>query len=209
VRLYLIRHGETAHNREGLGLGRADVPLTEHGRRQVVALGQALAAEPFDRIFSSPLGRAMETAEAVAGSRPIPIEPRDELLELDVGETEGMTFAAMRERFPDFLSKWAGPDGTDAIMPAGESIRHMGNRLVPFVRELRTLEAQAIAIVSHNFVTRVLLCLLLDVDLGGFRAFAIGLSSYCVLDLRQNRTAVVTMNEGCHLDHLESVLHPA
>lgn len=207
--LYLVRHGETAYNRDGLGLGRSDVPLTPLGRTQAAALGQRLADQPITRILSSPLARALDTAAAIAGERGVTIEPRAELLELDVGLTEGMTFPAMRERFPDFLRAWGSPAGVSARMPGGESIEDVANRLAPFAAELRELDAPGVAVVSHNFVARVLLCQLLGLEIAAYRAFVIGLASYCALDVSKTRTTVLVMNEGCHLNELESPASPA
>src|SRR5262245_43646512 len=67
VNLYLIRHGETPYNRDGLGLGRADVALTDLGERQAAALGRRFATVKLDKIICSPLQRARQTAAAVAG----------------------------------------------------------------------------------------------------------------------------------------------
>jgi broad specificity phosphatase PhoE len=204
VILHLIRHGETRYNREGLGLGRADAPLTEFGRAQANALGERMANEPIARIYSSPLGRCLETARAVAGGRELLIEARSELIELDVGETEGKTFAAMREEFPEFLAQWASPDPTQVPMPGGESIADLDTRLAPLLRELHRREDETVAVVSHNFVTKVLLCRLLGVEPGLFRSLGIDLASVTSVSVRDGRAFVRKLNDRCHLSALES-----
>jgi probable phosphoglycerate mutase len=98
VTIYLVRHGQTASNRDSLGLGRDDLPLTRLGERQAAALATRMKDVPLERILSSPLGRAHQTALALAAGRAVGVEMRSELLELDVGETEGLTFPQMRER---------------------------------------------------------------------------------------------------------------
>lgn len=200
--LYLIRHGETPYNRDGLALGRADVPLTSFGEQQVAALGIRLAAERITRIFSSPLGRAMATARAVAGERPIVIEPRDELLEMDVGETEGLPFGEMRKRYPDFLRAWAGDGGEEMVMPGGESLRHVELRLMPFIDEVLALDEEGVAIVSHNFVTKVAICRLFGLGLGAFRSFGTDVASVSSFDVRHGRVVARTLNDTCHLHGL-------
>lgn len=202
--LYLVRHGETAHNRDGLGLGRADVPLTTHGALQAARLGQQLAGSPITRVYASPLARALLTAEAVAGPHGLTVETRDGLLELDIGETEGLPFAEIRARYPEFLAQWTGTDGFSARMPGGESMADLAARLAPFAQELRKLDLPAVAVVSHNFVARVLLCHLLGIELSAYRSFVLGLAAYCTLDVRDGRVMVVNINERCHLDALES-----
>jgi broad specificity phosphatase PhoE len=202
-RLYLVRHGETDYNRRGIGLGRADLPLSGHGARQAAALGQRARELTIDRVYSSPLTRCLITAQHVVGGRDIPVECRDELLELDVGETEGMPFPEMRERFGDFIKRWAGPEGAETRMPGGESLRDLHGRLLPFVEHLYASGDEAIAVVSHNFVTRVLLTQLLGMELAGFRSINIDLASLTTVTLRDRRAVVGALNCRCHLHPLE------
>lgn len=202
--LYLVRHGETAYNRDSLGLGRADVTLTDRGLQQAAALGARFAALPLNRVLTSPLLRARQTATAVAGERGIALEARDELLELDVGETEGMHLPQLRERYPEFLAAWLGPDAASARMPGGESLADVAARLAPLVRELRGLPDEQVAVVSHNFVTKVLVCLFLGLPLTAFRSFATDVASVTTLRLRGTRALVTSLNDRCHLDTVES-----
>ena len=201
--VYLIRHGETAYNRDGLGLGRADANLTSFGERQVAALGARLATTAFDSIYASPLGRCLATASQVRCERDIPLLLRDELLELDVGETEGLAFPEMRERYGDFIKAWSGPHGIEARMPGGESLRDLEARLTPFVEHLLESRDEIVAVVSHNFVTRVLLTRLLGLELGMFRALSVDLASLTSITIRDKRTVIRALNDCCHLHGLE------
>ena len=204
MNLYLIRHGQTARNRDGLGLGWDDVPLTPLGELQVSALGRRLAAVPLDRVFSSPLGRALQTAEALIGGHGIPIEIREELTEMDVGECEGLTFAEMQERFPEFLTAWRSESAAAVRMPGGESLADVAERVDPFLAELRETSAQSVAVVSHNFVLKVILCRLLQLDLLKFRGLTVDVASLTTLSLRDGRVYVRALNDSCHLVPLES-----
>lgn len=200
MRLYLVRHGETAYNRDGLGLGRADALLTDRGLRQTAAAVERLAAEPLDRILTSPLTRAAAIARGLAERTGAPLEVRDELTELDVGETEGLPFREMRERFPGFIEAWRAPDPAGVVMPGGESLAQVAARLEPLVAELRALpEDGAVAAVSHNFVLRLLICRLLGLEIAAFRAFAVDLASLSTLSLRAGQTSLRTLNDRCHL----------
>ncbi len=200
MRLLLVRHGETAHNRDGLGLGVADPPLTDSGRRQTAAAVERLAAEPIDRIFTSPLTRAATMARGLAERTGVPCEVREELIEMDVGETEGMPFAEMRERFPRFLEAWRAADPSEVMMPGGESLAQVADRLEPLIAELRALpEDSAVVAVSHNFVVRLLLCRLLGLEIAAFRAFSVGLASVSTLSVRAGQASLRTLNDRCHL----------
>ncbi|MBI5947137.1 MAG: histidine phosphatase family protein [Chloroflexi bacterium] len=201
--LYLIRHGETDHNRDGLGLGRADVPLTPHGLAQSEAVARRLASEPVSRILSSPLQRAATVAAAIGQARGVEVELRDELAEMDIGETEGLAFAEMRARFPEFLSRWTGPAAAATPMPGGESLDDVRDRILPLLAGLRTSSEQAVALVSHNFVIRVMLCELLGLPSSSFRSFGVDLASVSAISFDRGRLNVRFLNDCCHLAHLE------
>ena len=199
--LYLIRHGQTAHNRDALGLGRDDVPLTPFGEQQAAALSGRLSGVRFNRVFCSPLKRAARTAElAVGGAQ---VEIREALTEMDVGETEGMTYPEMRVRFPEFLARWAGDDCDLVRMPGGESLADVAVRLQEFIAELRSLDSEEVAVVSHNFVLKVLLCELLDFPLPKFRVFTLGVASLSTIGGSGTRRTIESLNDTCHLSHLE------
>jgi broad specificity phosphatase PhoE len=200
--VHLIRHGQTAHNRDGLGLGLTDVPLTPLGERQAAALGAAFAARPIGRLLCSPLARARQTAAAVAGDRDVPIEVREELTEMNVGETEGLTFAEMNVRFPEFLARWRSADPADVHMPGGESLRGVAARLQPIAAEVRAADAD-LAIVSHNFVLKLLLCDLLELRIDQFRLFTTDLTSLTTIAVDHGRGTIRTLNDCCHLRSLE------
>lgn len=197
--IVLIRHGETAHNRDGRGLGRQDLPLNETGAKQAAAVAARFGSVTVDRLLTSPLARAMDVARpigAVTGRDP---EVRPELTELDVGETEGMPFQEMREKFPEFLREWGGENAASVRMPGGESLADLGVRLAPLVEELQAAEAGLVVVVTHNFVIKTLLCMFLGLPLGQFRSFGIDLGSVTRLSVRDGGATVRALNDRCHL----------
>ncbi len=200
--ILLVRHGETAFNRDGQGLGREDVGLTEKGEAQAAALAARLSSHPIRRVLTSPLSRAARVADAIAAPHGLTVEHRDDLLELDVGETEGLGFAEMRNRFPEFLSAWAGPEGWRTRMPGGESIADLAERLKTVRDELRTDADGDTIVVSHNFVVRTLLCSMLEIEIASWRSFQIDLASVTCLNVRNGRVGVGFVNDRCHLVNL-------
>lgn len=198
--LYLVRHGETNHNRNSLALGRADVPLNDRGISQAARLGDALAAEPISAIYSSPLARALQTAEAVAWRRGARVQIRPGLIEMDIGETDGLTFPEVRERFPGLLETWITDDGPRQPMPGGERLVDVQKRAWDCVQSLATLHANdTICAVTHNFVILSILTAALGVDLAGFRRLRHGVAAISVLDVGPARVRVRRMNDTCHL----------
>ena len=113
MRLILVRHGETEHNRGGLTLGRADVPLNERGRAQARAVATSFTRAPA-AIYASPLSRAFETAFAIGAATGVDVVMEPDLIEMDVGEMEHLAGAELRDRYPDFLRVWLSNNAADA-----------------------------------------------------------------------------------------------
>jgi len=201
VILYLVRHGETDHNRNSLALGRADVPLNDRGVSQVARLGESLAGEPISAIYSSPLARALQTANAVASQRGVKVQVRPGLIEMDIGEAEGLTFSEVRERFPGLLETWVTDDGPQQQMPGGERLVDVQKRAWDCVQSLATLHPDdTICGVTHNFVILSILTTALGIDLSGFRRLRHSVGAVSVLDFGPSRIRVKRMNDTCHLN---------
>ena len=150
TRLLLARHGETDWNREQRFQGHADPPLNQTGRAQAVDLSVALAAEPLAAVYSSPLRRALETAEIVAaahGQEPVTV---DALMEVDVGSWQGLTRAEVEERYPDQFARWL--DHVDGFGFAnGESYEQLSGRVIPALLQLEADHpGERILTVTHG-----------------------------------------------------------
>jgi broad specificity phosphatase PhoE len=134
--LLLTRHGNVAANEVVLG-GQLDLPLTEKGRSEAEALARRLEGIRVDRIVSSPMARALETAQAVAKGRPIEVDER--LRELDYGQWEGLTHAEIDARDPVLWARWErDPAATHA--PGGECGDDVARRVTAFLAELLAAE---------------------------------------------------------------------
>jgi broad specificity phosphatase PhoE len=144
--IVLARHGETEWSRTLRHTGRTDVPLTDAGRAEARALAERLAGRDFTRVLVSPLGRAVETCE-LAGLSNI-AERRDELLELDYGEVEGLTTVEIRKTTPGWTVWTHGS-------PGGETVEDAGRRLDPVVEDLAGAEGD-VAVFAHGHILRIL-----------------------------------------------------
>jgi broad specificity phosphatase PhoE len=145
-----VRHGESEGNAARVFTGHVDSPLTETGRRQAEAVADALAKVGLDRVVSSDLSRARDTAAAIASRHRLPVETYRELREIDLGEMAGRSFDDARAH-PDW-----NEDGF-VQWPGGESLDAVFDRAFGLVgRIVAESPGRTIAIVGHGGVTRIL-----------------------------------------------------
>ncbi len=199
MRLILVRHGETEHNRGQLTLGRADVALNERGRGQARALASSFAATPA-AVYSSPLSRALETARAIAERAGL--EPRLEpgLIEMDIGGMEHLTGVELRERYPEFLARWLSAECADVRMPGGETLREAQERAWSAVADMLDRHGDATVVaVTHNFVILTVICRALNLPLADFRRLRQGLAAKTVLEVREDFATLLQLNDNAHL----------
>lgn len=198
--LYLVRHGETESNRAGLALGRADVPLNDRGRWQAQRAGIALAREPLVAVYSSPLSRAFDTASEIARHQGLAVQVEEGLIEMDIGEADGLTYQQVRERFPGLLEAWASEDGPKHRMPGGETLMEVQERAWRTVATLLEKHSEeAVCAVTHNFVILSLLLRVLEMPLASFRRLRHGVGAISVLDVTEQHARVLRLNDDCHL----------
>lgn len=154
--ILLIRHGETDWNVDKRLQGHIDIGLNAAGQRQVLALGEALAAEGIDAVFASDLQRARDTAQAVAGTAGLTVQIDAGLRERCYGAFEGLRHTEIEARYPDAYRQWKARD-PDFRYPAGERVaetmREFYERSVQAMqRVLASGRYRKVAIVTHGGV---------------------------------------------------------
>jgi probable phosphoglycerate mutase len=156
--VYLIRHGETDWNRDRRLQGQSDIALNEEGRRQAAQLGLRLAAAlPFDRLVSSDLARARETAEILNAGNDTPVIMDRGLREINFGCWEGLDFEAIQERWPREFQTWL-TSGRLAV-PQGENEEQFYQRVWRRFRYWADKpDYHKMGIVFHGAACGVLLC---------------------------------------------------
>jgi len=155
-----LRHGESRANKERWLSGHVDVELTEAGREQARAAGEALADIPFVRAWSSDLQRARETAEIALAGRDVSLTTTPALRERFLGDWGHMAIDEMRARGGmDLLIRWDGQP------PGGESQADLAARLLPWFVENALADGEGpVLIAAHGGVIRVLLGLIDGMD---------------------------------------------
>jgi broad specificity phosphatase PhoE len=182
LNVLLVRHGYTTAGEVVLG-GVLDVPLAQQGRDEVAALGRRLAGVRIDRVISSPMVRALETARILAGDRPIETDER--LREMHYGRWEGLTFQEIPQRDPELRARWES-DPADTHTPGGESGADVAARVLSFLMDLIETEGissslvadghadppapdRNVLVAAHGTVNRILLCVALGSPLRDYR----------------------------------------
>jgi len=156
TRLIAVRHGETAWNVETRIQGQLDVPLNDKGRWQARRVGEALADEPIDAIYSSDLGRAWETAQAIALPHGLPVTADVRLRERAFGSFEGRTFREIEAEWPEQALRWRTRE-PEFAPGDGENLLDLRTRVTHAVTEIAACHpGQLVVLVAHGGVMDVI-----------------------------------------------------
>ena len=200
--MYLLRHGATLMNRADpprLQGWRRDLALADEGWDQARAAAELLAAANLDRVFSSPLLRARQTAQAIAAPHGLAVEAIEPLIEVDVGEWDGMTWEEAARLAPTAYQAFLRDAGENPYF-GGESLREVCQRVIPAFEQLfKENEGRVIAVVAHNIVNRCFLSTLMGISLVNYRAVPQSNCGVNLLRHREGETRIVTLNTVFHL----------
>ncbi len=196
---HLLRHGQTEHTPERRYSGRNDLPLSRTGRAEAEAAALRAKELGIDVVVASPLRRTRETAEIVAAALGVTPELDDDLVELDFGQLEGLTFDEARERHPLAVRRFAS-DVTVAA-PGGESVADVSARVARARgRILSRYAGRTVLVVSHVTPIKLLLAAALDVgDDVVHRVFLEAASLCTVAWSSDGRASVRLVNDTAHL----------
>jgi broad specificity phosphatase PhoE len=198
--IILVRHGQTEWNRIERFRGRADVPLNETGLAQAEATSLRIHGEwQPSAVYSSPLSRAVRTAEAIAKHFDLPVQIHPGLADIDYGEWQGLTPDEVRDRWPAALHVWYHqPD--DAIIPGGETLAQLRSRGMSTVNELSARHAeQTIVLVGHTVINRIILLGVLGLDNERFWHIKQDTCAINVFEAEKGDFVLVSLNDTCHL----------
>jgi broad specificity phosphatase PhoE len=189
-----VRHGQTAHNRDGLLQGRVDLELSERGLAQAERVAARYAGASIARVVSSPLRRARQTAAAIAAVTGCVLEIDDRLLELDYGEWDGRPLAEIR---PERWAAWrADPNFAP---PGGESLVEVTARVAEFCTELLAHDDRIVA-VSHVSPIKAAVAWALGVSEGVTFRMQLGLASITTVGARPDGAGyLLSFNDSAHL----------
>jgi len=186
TRIFLIRHGVTDWHEQRRVLGQRDVPLNAQGINQAHAAAMALAGVQLHEVLSSPLLRTMQTAEIIAGQFGIEVARDPRLVDFRVGKWEGMAYDEVNAS-ADYQKFLADPLST--AIPGGEDLRQIRERSVSAIEQALadTPAGEAVAVVSHAGIVRVLLAHYLGSAPGNYHRLRVAPGSISVLSFADDR----------------------
>jgi broad specificity phosphatase PhoE len=161
--IIIVRHGETEWNVGEIFRGRIDIELNETGIKQAELLAEYLSEQKIDAIYSSPLKRAIKTAEIIAGYHKLTIDITPGLIDFDYGKWQGLSHQKVKDKYKELYAAWINhPERVK--MPAGESLNEVRIRAMGVVTEVIARYNGTVVLVSHRVVNKILICALLGLD---------------------------------------------
>lgn len=153
--IIMVRHGQSESNVKKTFTGQLNAPLTEAGREQARRMARYLDKYRVDKIYVSSLERAVETAQPIALRQSCPMEKRDELMEINSGLWQGLTFTEIAEKYPQTYLAWreniglATPDG-------GETCKQLYDRVTVFLEKVLKTPEESVCLVCHATPIRMM-----------------------------------------------------
>lgn len=184
--MLLIRHGVTDWHHQGKVLGRRDVGLSAEGIEQARATAAALADVEIGELISSPMQRALQTANIIAERHDLDVARDPRLIEFEVGRWQGMTYQAVTES-PEYQRFLADPSAPS--VPGGESLAAIRRRAVAAVEQALadSPTGEAIGLVCHSGIIRVLLAHYLGSPTANYHRIRVSPGSVSILSFADDR----------------------
>jgi phosphoserine phosphatase len=204
--ILLVRHGQTEWNRVERFRGLADILLNEAGLQQAKATGRRLAAQwQPTAIYSSPLSRAVKTAEAIGRHLGLPVKIHPGLADIDYGEWQGLTPDEARSRWPEVIDLWYNTPQL-ARIPGGETLQDLRTRAMKAVDELASRHAgQTTVLVGHTVLNRIILLGVLGLGNDRFWHIRQEPCAINVIEVCAGDYTLVSLNDICHLSNHDQV----
>jgi len=207
-RLLLCRHGQTGFNAALRFQGQMDEPLSELGREQARLLAARLAEERIDVAYTSDLGRAHETALLALAGRDVPLHVDQRMREIAFGRWEGMTFAEIKDLYPDDVAA-RERDRVHYAMPGGESLQQLGQRVRGFLEDvLPRHEGQSMLFIAHGGTVNAVISTLLDMPLTSWWRLRNHNANVSVLHFTPEGPRLAMFNDTCHLAAMAELRWP-
>ena len=200
--IYLVRHGQTAWNKEEIFRGRTDVPLDETGLKQAELVGEYFKGMEIGAIYSSPLSRALQTAQKIAQFSDLKVQPLPGIIDISFGKWEGRPHQEIRENDKETYRQWVETPHL-VRLPGGEGLDDVRVRAMAALEEvIRSHPGKTLVLVSHRVICKVLICAILNLDNSHFWQITQDTTAINLIQYRKGNYILSLMNETCHLKPL-------
>ncbi len=197
--IYLVRHGRTAWNKEEIFRGTKDIPLDEQGREEARLGGQWLKEKAIDAVYSSPLSRSVETAEAIAGNHGLEVKLLPGIKDINYGQWEGIAHDEVIKRWPDLYRQWKTMPHL-VTFPDGESLEMVGKRSMEALMELvERHPKETLVLVAHRAVNKVMVAALIGLDNSHFWRIGQDTGAMNAFRYEERGWIILSVNDTCHL----------
>ena len=205
TRIILVRHGQTAWNVgafSGEGecfRGRIDLPLNERGRAQAQALAERLADEPIAAIYTSPLQRAIKTAEPTSRRLGLTVQPLEDIIDINYGHWQEQPHSEVARLYPALYRQWL-QEPHKVRPPGGESLEKVRDRaMAALYQVIARHQDQTILVAAHQVVNKVLVCAMLGLDNSHFLRIRQDNGCLNIFDYQEGVFTAILINDTCHL----------
>ncbi len=198
-KLFLVRHGESEWNKLKKVQGQKDIPLTEKGIEQAKLIGKRLINEGIEKIYTSDLKRAYDTARIIGKMLNIEVIPSKELREINFGIWEGLTSDIIKSKFSKEHELWLKNPEMLKVEGA-ESILDLQLRAMNEINKIISDEnIDNVLIVSHSATLKTIILGLLNMDIGYFKNITLNNVSLSIIEFRQYNRVLTLLNDTNHL----------
>ncbi len=197
--IYLVRHGRTAWNKEEIFRGTRDIPLDEQGKEEARLVGEWLKDGVIAAVYSSPLSRSVETAEAIAGGHGLEVKLLPGIQDINFGQWEGIAQDEVIGRWPDLYRQWKSTPHL-VTFPDGESLEMVRRRSMEALMDLvERHRKETLVLVAHRVVNKVIVASLIGLDNSHFWRIGQDTGATNVFRYEEGQWMILSVNDTCHL----------
>ena len=206
---YIVRHGQTNWNILGKTQGHGNSDLTPKGENQALELSKAIKEYPIDYIYSSDLGRAVQTAEIIGSTIGVDVIQTPSLREMGFGDWEGLLIEEIKKDYAKTYETWRNQPHLVNI-PNGETLHIIKDRVDAFIKELNEkYDNKHILLVSHSVTVRVMLLSFLNSGVENIYRIKQDNTALNIVEYRDYGPVVIKMNDTSHMKNNEKINNSA
>ena len=206
---YIVRHGQTNWNILGKTQGHGNSDLTAKGIEQATELAESIVNYPIDYIYSSDLGRAVQTAQILGDKLNIKVKETEALREMGFGEWEGLLIDEIKANYASVYTTWRNEPHL-AQIPGGETLHLIKDRVDSFIQSLNEkYDNKHILLVTHSVTVRVMLLAFLNSGMENIYRIKQDNTALNIVEYRDYGPVVIKMNDTSHIKNNQKINNSA